>query len=97
MATNPKTTRGTMKCLCCGQTIPVKASDNGTLSFPCTWCDFPAYAKSGTEAHRIVTKLITPAASSEPPPAPGPELEPESQPAPPAAPAKPRGATWMPL
>ena len=55
MATKPKTHMGTMACLCCGHEIPVKAAENGTLNAACAWCDFPAYAKAGTEAHRIIT------------------------------------------
>lgn len=54
MATAPKRQVGTMKCLCCGHEIPVKAATNGTLNAACAWCDFPAYAKAGTEAHRII-------------------------------------------
>lgn len=55
MATKPKTTIGTMACMCCGHEIPVKQADNGTLNAACAWCDFPAYAKAGTQAHRIIT------------------------------------------
>lgn len=55
MATTPKRQIGTMACLCCGHKIPVKAAENGTINAACPWCDFPAYAKSGTEAHRIIT------------------------------------------
>lgn len=54
MATTPKSQIGTMRCLCCGHEIPVKAAENGTISAPCAWCDFPAYAKKGTGAHRII-------------------------------------------
>lgn len=55
MATTPKTGVGTMDCMCCGREIPVKAATNGTLNAACAWCDFPAYAKAGTGAHRIIT------------------------------------------
>lgn len=60
MATTPKTTIGTMACLCCGHQIPVKAAENGTLNAACAWCDFPAYAKKGTGAHRIIMGKMTP-------------------------------------
>lgn len=55
MATKLKTTIGTMACMCCGHEIPVKQADNGTINAACSWCDFPAYAKAGTQAHRIIT------------------------------------------
>lgn len=66
MATKPKTHIGTMNCLCCGHEIPVKAADNGTLNAACSWCDFPAYAKAGTEAHRIISGKL----KNKPAPAP---------------------------
>lgn len=81
MATTPKTQLGTMGCLCCGETIPVKRAENGTLSFPCPWCDFPGYAKAGTECHRIVSGKVK---GKTPPPA----TEPAQAPAPKAAPPK---------
>lgn len=64
-----------MACLCCGHEIPVKAAENGTLNAACAWCDFPAYAKAGTDAHRIITAKL----KNRPEPAP--------EPAKPAAPA----------
>lgn len=54
MAIRPKTQIGTIPCLCCGQTVPVKEAENGTINLSCQWCDFPAYAKKGTEAHRRI-------------------------------------------
>lgn len=54
MATKLKTNIGTMECLCCGHEIPVKQAENGTINAACAWCDFPAYAKAGTQAHRII-------------------------------------------
>lgn len=44
---------GTIACYSCGEKVPVKENENGGLSFPCAWCDFPAYAKSGTQASNI--------------------------------------------
>lgn len=71
MATKPKSHVGTMACLCCGHEIPVKAAENGTLNAACAWCDFPAYAKAGTEAHRIITgKLKNKPAPATPVPNP---------------------------
>ena len=75
MATTLKRQVGTMACLCCGHEIPVKAAENGTLNAACAWCDFPAYAKAGTDAHRIITAKL----KNRPEPAP--------EPAKPAAPA----------
>jgi len=79
MATGqPKTIIGKMDCMCCGHEIPVKQADNGTLNAACPWCDFPAYAKKGSQAHRIITGKIKgqPAAQPAPPaqaaPAPAP-------------------------
>lgn len=84
MATTPKTTIGTMACMCCGQEIPVKQAENGTINAACNWCDFPAYAKKGTQAHRIITGRLK---TSQAAPAPEPKTKP---PAPaPAAPATP--------
>lgn len=80
MATKLKTHVGTMECLCCGHEIPVKAAENGTLNAACAWCDFPAYAKAGTEAHRIITSKI----KGKPAPAPQPAPEPKPTPAKPA-------------
>lgn len=62
MAIRPKTQVGTMPCLCCDHEVPVKAGDSGTLNFSCPWCDFPGYAKAGTEAHRIISKKMKPIA-----------------------------------
>lgn len=70
MAIRPKTQVGTMPCLCCAQEVPVKSGENGTLNFSCSWCDFPGYAKAGTEAHRIVTKRMKPIGAPAAPEAP---------------------------
>mgnify|MGYP001604516101 CR=1 len=45
---------GTLACLCCNREIPVKKSTGGALSACCPWCDLSAYAKEGTEAHRLI-------------------------------------------
>lgn len=90
MATTPKRQIGTMACLCCGHKIPVKAAENGTINAACPWCDFPAYAKAGTEAHRIITGKLdgqqitapTPAPAAKPAPTPAPAAKPEPTPAP---------------
>ena len=90
MATTIKRQIGTMDCLCCGHEIPVKAADNNTISAACAWCDFPAYAKAGTQAHRIITGKL------KNQPAPEPATPPKAKPAPatPPAPAPaPRPAT----
>jgi len=99
MATKPKTHVGTMACLCCGHEIPVKAADNGTLNAACSWCDFPAYAKAGTEAHRIITgKLKGKPAPATPAPAPATKpaaAKPAPNPAPTPAPvARPRNSIF---
>jgi hypothetical protein len=69
MAIRPKTQLGIIACLCCGHDVPAKAGENGTVSFSCPWCDFPAYAKAGTEAHRIITGKIKKPADPDPVPA----------------------------
>lgn len=98
MATKPKTHMGTMACMCCGHEIPVKAADNGTLNAACAWCDFPAYAKAGTEAHRIITgKLKGKPAPDTPTPAPATKQAAKSTPAPapsPAPVARPRNSIF---
>ena len=86
MATKaPKAHVGTMACLCCGHEIPVKQAENGTLNAACSWCDFPAYAKAGTEAHRIITGKLK--NKLEPKPAPAPAAKPAPAPTPTPAPA----------
>lgn len=75
MATTPKTTIGTMRCLCCGHEIPVKKSENETINAACAWCDFPAYAKRGTQAHRIIMSKMVP---NEPAPAPAATKQPQA-------------------
>lgn len=72
-----------MACMCCGRPIPVKQAENGTINAACAWCDFPAWAKAGTEAHRIILGKTTPAAGqAKPAPAPAKTAAPA-----PAAPA----------
>lgn len=79
---------GTMACLCCGHEIPVKAAENGTLNAACAWCDFPAYAKAGTEAHRIITgKLKGKPAPATPAPTPATKPTAKAAPTPTPAPA----------
>ena len=85
MATKPKSHVGTMACMCCGHDIPVKQAENGTLNAACSWCDFPAYAKAGTEAHRIITSKLK--NKPEPKPAPAPVAKPTPAPTPTPAPA----------
>lgn len=51
---------GTIACYSCGEKVPVKENENGGLSFPCAWCDFPAYAKSNTQAAKIARQRMTP-------------------------------------
>lgn len=93
MATKPKTHIGTMACLCCGHEIPVKQAENGTLNAACPWCDFPAYAKAGTEAHRIITGKIK--GKPAPPAEPKAAAKPAQAPAPEPAPApKPRASIF---
>jgi len=87
MATSPKKQLGTMACLCCGHEIPVKAAETGTINAACPWCDFPAYAKVGTEAHRIIMgklKAVPDAVAAQH----GPTPEPVIHAAPPPAPVK---------
>lgn len=87
MATaKPKTQIGTMACLCCGHEIPVKQAEGGTLHAACPWCDFPAYAKPGTQAHTIISGKVKGKAAPEP--APAAVAKPAPEPAP--APRKPR-------
>ena len=49
---------GTIKCLCCGQELPVKENDNGALNLSCPWCDLSAYAKKGTQAHKLLAPKV---------------------------------------
>lgn len=90
MATTPKTTIGTMHCLCCGHQIPVKTAENGTINAACAWCDFPAYAKRGTQAHRLILAKTT---LNEPATAPAPAPAATKQPPAPAAKPAPTAPT----
>jgi hypothetical protein len=74
----PKEIIGTIGCYSCSKEVPVKQSESGTLSFPCPWCDFPAYAKVGTEAHTIAAGRMKKAEE----PVPVPETTPVTTPAP---------------
>jgi len=65
-----------MACMCCGHEIPVKQAENGTINAACQWCDFPAYAKQGTEAHRIITGKL----KNKPAPAPQTVQDPANKP-----------------
>jgi len=94
MAARPKNQVGTLPCLCCGERVPVKETESGTLNFSCPWCEFPGYAKVGTIANRRVRAAMTPLDTSPAPPAPADP--PASDPAPAATPAPapaPRKAT----
>lgn len=77
---------GTLGCYSCGEKVPVKENENGGLSFPCPWCDFPAYAKAGTQAAKIARSRMT-ALEVE-----APAVE-DKQPAAPAAPETPAKKT----
>lgn len=50
---------GTITCLCCGERIPAKQNDLGTLDVSCNWCDMPVYAKPGSAAHKTLMGRIT--------------------------------------
>lgn len=69
---------GTIACYSCGEKVPVKENDNGGLSFPCAWCDFPAYAKSATQAANIARGRMNP---NKPEPSAGIPKAPEAVPA----------------
>lgn len=86
MATKPKALVGVMQCMCCGEVIPVKAADNGTINAACPWCDFPAWAKAGTKAHQLILAKVK---RTEPDPvaAPAPAAKANPAPAPAKAPA----------
>lgn len=58
---------GAMDCVVCGEVMPVKQNGRDTLNVSCPWCGFSAYAKGGTEAHRIVAGWVrNDAAEAEP-------------------------------
>ena len=73
--------------MCCGEQIPVKTTESGTVNAACPWCDFPAWAKAGTKAHQIIMGKVKRTEPQEPEPAkpaaPAPKV------APPAAPVAP--------
>lgn len=93
MATKPKRLLGVMRCLCCGEAIPVKEAENGTINAACPWCDFPAWAKAGSKAHGIIlARVVKPQGNALPAPA-APAPTPAS-PAPTAAPRKPAASVF---
>ena len=60
MATaKPRAQIGHMDCLCCGEKIPVKQAETGTINVSCPWCDFTGYVKPHTDAHRHVSRRVT--------------------------------------
>jgi hypothetical protein len=59
MATTLKTKIGHLPCLCCGERVPVKQADNGTINLSCSDCDFTGYVKAGTHAHRVILGKIS--------------------------------------
>lgn len=69
---------GDAPCLACGREIPIKENDKGTHSWCCTWCDFSAYAKKGTEALTRLLKRMKPRAAPAPSSDPSPEARGES-------------------
>ncbi|EON15334.1 hypothetical protein [Pandoraea sp. SD6-2] len=80
MKVRQKSVIGTVNCLCCGKEIPARVSENGTLNLSCHWCDFPAYARKGTEAHGRLMGKVTKYATPEPEKVP--KDVPEAAPAP---------------
>lgn len=76
---------GTLGCYSCGERVPVKENENGGLSFPCPWCDFPAYAKNSTQAAKIARGRMT---ALEVEALPVKAEQPAAAPAAPATPAK---------
>lgn len=61
---------GAMQCIGCGERIPVREGDNGTIHAPCAWCGLPTYAKRGTRAARMLaSKTEWEAEGGEPAPA----------------------------
>ena len=92
MAAKPKKFIGTFACLVCGVDVPVREAENGTLDVSCKYCDFPAYVKTGTEAHQIISASI----KRKDEPAADPAEDDDAagkgkQPAPDPAPSKPKG------
>lgn len=68
MVTRAREQIGVMDCVSCGKEVPVKKmTDTGTLSAPCTWCDYSLYAKVGTPAYgNIMAKVRLNAPPPEP-------------------------------
>lgn len=58
MVTKVSRTLGDIDCLACGEKIPVKENEAGTLNLSCPWCGLSAYAKAGTEAHGIANGWV---------------------------------------
>lgn len=75
---------GTMACLCCGEKIPVKQYETGTLNAACPWCELPTYAHAGTKAHKLLTARVTLTETPTPSPAPVPKKD-DAPPPPPKA------------
>jgi hypothetical protein len=50
---------GTIACLCCGEKIPAKQNELGTIDVSCPWCEVPVYAKPGTDGHKRLMARVT--------------------------------------
>ena len=89
---------GAMNCIGCGERIPVREGDNGTIHAPCAWCGLPTYAKRGTRAARMLASKTEWEAGEggEPAPVPAKPAAPPAAAAPKkeAAPARARSSVF---
>lgn len=84
MASEPVKLIGEVDCICCGKVMPVRQNGRDTLNISCPWCGLSAYAKGGTEAHKIIGGWMRKSSPDEPEksPAPAPVAPPVPAPSP---------------
>lgn len=67
MASKTYAVIGKHRCHVCGEEIPTRQSENGTLNLSCWLCGVTAHAKPGTDAHRSTLARVVKKAVPEAP------------------------------
>lgn len=62
---------GKLPCPECGEIVPLRQNETGTLSIACHECDFSGFAKNGSECHKrwlgkLTAKVADPEAYDKP-------------------------------
>lgn len=67
---------GTIKCLVCGELVPVTQQKNSLAMFHCQWCGCQMYCRGLHADKKLREKMSAPAPAPEPEPAPKKVVEP---------------------